>query len=94
MIDISNKKMIPCSQVPHWCKEHLGLKFNRSTIFRWYTRGSKGGKLETIRAGGRRYTSEEALLRFFNRTPSGQAQKRSRSKRELEAEAFLDSEGL
>ena len=86
--------MIPCSRVPHWCKEHLGHKFNRSTIFRWYTRGSKGGKLETIRAGGRRYTSEEALLRFFNRTTPAQNQELFRSKGELDAEAYLESEGL
>jgi hypothetical protein len=37
-----------------------------STIFRWYTKGISGVRLETICIGGTRYTSVEALQRFFD----------------------------
>ena len=35
-----------------------------STLCRWWRRGVRGVKLETITIGGRRYTSAEALERF------------------------------
>jgi hypothetical protein len=38
-----------------------------STLVRWWRRGVRGVKLETILIGGRRYTSLEALTRFFDR---------------------------
>lgn len=36
-----------------------------STLWRWAQRGIRGIRLETILIGGRRYTSDEALDRFF-----------------------------
>ena len=39
-----------------------------STLWRWNQKGVRGIKLETILIGGIRYTSEEALQRFFDRT--------------------------
>lgn len=38
-----------------------------STVFRWATKGAKGVLLESIRVGGKRYTSREALQRFIDR---------------------------
>ncbi|MHB8953851.1 MAG: DUF1580 domain-containing protein [Pirellulaceae bacterium] len=38
---------------------------NTSTVWRWFKRGIRGIRLETILIGGRRYTSDEALDRFF-----------------------------
>lgn len=35
-----------------------------STLWRWYTIGCGGKKLETWKIGGRRYTTREALTRF------------------------------
>jgi len=39
-------------------RPHLG------TLWRWYSHGVRGQRLETILIGGRRYTSAEALERF------------------------------
>lgn len=57
---------LPLSQVPAWIEEHAGFRPNRSTIFRWKTRGCRGRKLRTYRIGGRVCTTVEALLEFFD----------------------------
>ena len=99
MIDIPNEKMLPLSKVPQWLEKHLGHKVNRSTVFRWKTRGSRGSRLETILVGGRRYTSEEALVRFFNASTKAQdgevaTNTRINSKAYGDSEAYLKSEGM
>ena len=66
MIDIVNEQMIPLSKIPAWCEEHLGNRVHPSTVHRWRLRGARGRKLETVLIGGRRYSSQEALLRFFD----------------------------
>lgn len=38
-----------------------------STLWRWFQRGVKGHRLETLVIGGKRYTSREALQRFADR---------------------------
>ena len=38
-----------------------------ATLYRWWRRGVRGIKLETVVIGGRRYTSLEALQRFADR---------------------------
>ena len=101
MIDIVKEQMIPFSKIPAWCDKHIGNRVNRSTIHRWRIRGARGNKLETVLIGGRRYTSQEALLRFFDNTtaaedgagsPQHNAHER---KRQIEdAEAYLRSEGI
>ena len=39
-----------------------------STLWRWYQRGIRGTRLETVIVGGRRFTSREAIKRFIART--------------------------
>ena len=101
MIDIVNEQMLPFSKIPAWCEQHLGNQVNRSTVHRWRTRGARGRKLETVLVGGRRYSSQEALLRFFDSTtaaedgvnsPQFNAHERKRSIED--AEAYLKSEGI
>lgn len=41
---------------------------HRSTIWRFAMKGVRGVRLETIVCGGRRYTSEEAILKFIAAT--------------------------
>ena len=65
MINVRTETLIRVSQIPNWCAEHIGHSVNRSTAFRWYTRGSRGVKLETVLIGGARMTSTEALERFI-----------------------------
>lgn len=64
-ISIKSESLIRFSQVPAWCKKHLGNRVHPSTVARWRIRGARGVKLESLLAGGIRYTSEEALQRFF-----------------------------
>ena len=65
MIDIEVENLIPFRDVPQWTKEHLGRRVHPSTVHRWRLRGARGVKLEAILAGGTRYTSTEAIYRFF-----------------------------
>ena len=58
-------------------------------------------KLKTVLIGGRRYTSQEALLRFFDMTTvaedgvsSRQHNAHERRRSHEEAEAYLKSEGI
>ena len=100
MIDIVNEQMIPFSKIPAWCEKHLGNRVNRSTVHRWRLRGARGTKLETVLVGGRRYSSEEALLRFFENTTaagedegSPQQNAHARRRETEEANAILEAEG-
>ncbi|XZE56937.1 DUF1580 domain-containing protein [Planctomycetaceae bacterium SH139] len=43
-----------------------GRRFAVSTFYRWSKYGVRGVRLETCFLGGARYTSDEALSRFFN----------------------------
>jgi hypothetical protein len=38
-----------------------------STVWRWAREGVRGVTLETVRVGGRRFTSAEAVRRFIDR---------------------------
>ena len=50
-----------------------GKPLHISTLCRWAARGVRGVVLETLRIGGTRYTSLEALQRFFERQSTGEA---------------------
>ena len=41
---------------------------NVCTVWRWLERGVRGVRLESVLMGGRRFTSQEALERFFTAT--------------------------
>ena len=41
-----------------------GKPIHTATVARWATRGVRGNRLETLRIGGRLFTSVEALARF------------------------------
>ena len=64
-IDLHNETPIRFSEIPGWCEETIGHRVNRSTCHRWRTRGCRGVKLETTLVGGTRYSTIEALERFF-----------------------------
>lgn len=101
MIDIQNESLIQFRDVPNWTAEFLGNRVHPSTPHRWRLRGSRGVKLETVLAGGTRYTSVEALNRFFagaTAAADGEAYVVEStvpdSKAIRDAEAFLRSEGV
>lgn len=66
--DISHERLIPLTQVG----QHLPSVFTSGevplrTIRHWGKRGVRGVKLETLRIGGRQFTSIEAIGRFCSR---------------------------
>ena len=46
--------------------KHFPVSVQRSTVERWVRRGVAGAKLETVRVGGKRFTSLEAITRFLH----------------------------
>ena len=61
MINIHVENLIPISEVPlRIPSSRPGKRINVRTLYRW----QREGRLETVRIGGRWYTSEEALERL------------------------------
>lgn len=67
-IDLTHDTLIPFSNLPGWTTQHLGRRIHPSTLHRWRLRGVRGVRLDTVLIGGTRYTSTEALSRFFAAT--------------------------
>lgn len=65
MIDVSRETIMPLSQA---AREVPGKPIHVSTVHRWRMKGVRGVRLECIMRGGIRYTSREALARFFAAT--------------------------
>lgn len=62
------EELIPFRLVPkHLPKRTRGRPVHISAIYRWATRGIRGVRLECLQLPGGRYTSPEALNRFFLR---------------------------
>lgn len=64
-IDLTTETPIPINQAP---KHYPSGRPNISTVYRHFTRGCRGVRLETFVEGGRRYTTIEAIARFIERT--------------------------
>jgi hypothetical protein len=78
-----------------------GRGVNVSTVWRWSLRGIRGVRLQTEMRGGIRYTSREALRRFFAATTAAAngesvgARNTAKRQREIEAaERELAEAGL
>lgn len=65
MIDTTTESVITLAEA---ARDTAGRRLHLSTVHRWRLRGVAGVKLETVLIGGRRYTSREALQRFFARS--------------------------
>ena len=68
------------------------------TVWRWMLKGTRGVVLESIRIGGRRYTSVEACSRFIeasaNDASPNTRKKHNRSDSLRRAKAVLDQFGV
>lgn len=68
------------------------------TLWRWMLKGTRGVVLESIRIGGRRYTSMEACARFIEASSVDASpntpKKRNRSDSVRQAKAVLDQFGV
>ncbi len=63
-IDIRSEQVIPINQAPKHCPGRPDI----SSIYRWFGKGSRGARLETIVVGAKRFTSVEAIERFIEAT--------------------------
>jgi hypothetical protein len=59
---LTAETVIPINHAP---KHYPYGRANISTVYRHFGRGCRGIRLETFLAGGRRYTTVEAIERFF-----------------------------
>ena len=67
VIDFRNESLVSLAEAPKHIPRRKGKKVHSSTPYRWTTNGVRGVVLESIQCGGTRYTSLEALDRFFQR---------------------------
>jgi len=65
VLDLTDETVVPINQAP---KHYPYGRPNLSTVYRHIGRGVRGTRLETFVAGGRRFTTIEALRRFVERT--------------------------
>lgn len=65
MIDIEHEDgLMSLDEARSWLESRTGRKFGKSTVYAWTTRGMCGRVLETVRIGGKRFTSVAAIARF------------------------------
>jgi len=71
MIDIQHEQLRLLTEAPR----DIPGRPHISTVIRWSSKGIRGGHLETVLIGGRRFTSVEAIARFIDRLsrPAGMA---------------------
>lgn len=93
------EKLFPLAKA---VEKATGQRPHPSTLHRWRLRGIQGVRLETVRLGGRRYCSVEAVHRFRNkltetvdgdptprtRTQQQRAQAVDRAEQELREQGF------
>ena len=63
-LDLLAEDVIPLNEVP----EEIPGRVDVSTVWRWAQRGVGGIKLETVKIGGKKLTSRQALSRFIAAT--------------------------
>ena len=103
-IDAQSESVFRLSDAPKRAEQIIGRRLAVSTFYRWASRGVRGVRLEVRCLGGTRYTSEEALQRFFDAVtqesvPNAAAQANARnsssqSRRLGDLERQLEKEGL
>ena len=99
-INIASEQVIALRDATtHLPRGPSGKKPHLATLYRWATRGVSGTRLETIRVGGARYTSVEALQRFVDRLSDPPARStpqasRRRSRETKRTERELDELGI
>lgn len=64
MIDLSAETPIPLREAG----QQAPGSPHQSTLNRWWRRGVRGVRLETFLVGGKRFTTRDAMLRFFEAT--------------------------
>jgi hypothetical protein len=65
LIDPQKEELIPIKAVCGMFPGRSGKGISLSTVWRWIVRGQRGHKLASLVAGGQRYSSQEAVMRFL-----------------------------
>lgn len=65
-IDALSEELLTFGQAARRARPNGSRPAAPSTIWRWHSKGIAGVRLETVCMGGTRYTSAEALQRFFD----------------------------
>ncbi len=104
MIDIKTERLIPLREVPQLGiipARRSGSRLNVSTIYRWALHGQRGIKLESLKIGGQRVTSLNAIQTFCTAlarnevvAPNPKTKQLASLKRSKEVEAELDQVGI
>jgi hypothetical protein len=93
MFDISKEELILVRDLPdHLPKQPSGKKLHTSAVYRWMKHGVQGVRLETIFIAGCRYSSIEALNRFWQRVTDAKDCKLSRQENKVRANSPSDNE--
>ena len=67
---LDREELVPLTAAAAWIASRTGGKRpNVSTLHRWASRGCRGVRLETVFVGHARFTSLEAVQRFFHAKP-------------------------
>lgn len=95
MIDHTSETLLTIRQARH-AFPHAP---SQATIWRWLLKGARGHVLESVKVGGRRFTSREACHRFIEATSadSGELQRptmQDRRRSFRSAQATLDHFGV
>ena len=97
MIDPTAEKLLTPHQVAAMFPGRSGTGVSVATVWRWLSgRGRRGVVLESIRVGGSRYSSREAVSRFVqhvNARPVRNHDQRAEHEAETVAK-LLEAEGL
>ena len=65
-IDLASETLIRLEDArDHVPSSRQGKKLSRAVVYRWALQGVGGVKLETVKIGGGRFTSVQAIQRFI-----------------------------
>ena len=64
----SGEPVMTFTEAAGWLERRFGSRPNVATIWRWAVRGLRGVRLQTIRLGRYRFTTERAIERFIDQT--------------------------
>ena len=92
-IDILNEDLILVRDLPGYLpKQPSGKKLHLSACYRWMKPGLQGVRLETVFIAGSRYTSKQAVNRFWHRVTERKDGKPNDAKPSNRAKSTSDQE--
>ena len=92
MIDLSKESLLTVKDA----RKELPGRPSINTIYRWFWKGVRGIKLESVRVGGRVFTSKEACCRFVKASSQVPSVDERFMERDAirQAQQFLDVAGV